>query len=99
MPDENSALIAYHHEAAGQSASAHTWYMRAGNWLKHRDVAAARECWEQAQRIADRLPEDDDDLYAKKIAPRAQLTATAWLVAADSDQCYDELRELTTRSD
>ena len=98
LPDENSALIAYHLEAAGQSTSAYTWYMRAGNWLKYRDMIAARECWEQAQRIADRLPEGDDDLYAKKIAPRAQLTATAWFVAADSEHCYDELRELTTRS-
>ena len=96
--DENSALIAHHLEAAGQHLDAYAWYMRAGDWLKHRDVIAARQCWERAQVIADRLPETDDGLCGKRIAPRAQLTATAWLVAADSEQCYAELRELTTRS-
>ena len=92
--NENSALIAHHLEAAGQMDTAYTWYMRAGDWLKHRDVVAARECWQRAQVIADRLPEGDDGLYAKRIAPRAQLTATAWFVAADSEQCYDELRAI-----
>ena len=95
---ENSALIAHHLEAAGQLDAAHMWYMRAGGWLKHRDFVAARECWDQAQRIADGLPEGEG-LDAKRIAPRAQLTSTAWLVSADSRQCFDELRELTTRSD
>jgi adenylate cyclase len=97
--NENSALIAHHFEAAGQMDDAYTWYMRAGDWLKHRDMIAARDCWQRAQLIADRLPEEDDAVCAKRIAPRAQVTATAWLVAADSQQCYDELRELTTRSD
>ena len=91
--DENSALIAHHLEAAGQHLDAYAWYMRAGDWLRHRDVIAARQCGERAQVIADRLPETDDGLCAKRIAPRAQLTATAWLVAADSEQCYAELRD------
>lgn len=95
--NENSALIAHHFEAAGELDAAHAWYMRAGGWLKYRDFVAARECWHQAQRIADSLPEGEG-LDAKRIAPRAQLTSTAWLVSADSHQCFDELRELTTRS-
>ena len=96
--EENSALIAHHLEAAGELAAAFTWHMRSGDWLKYRNVVAARDSWERAQAIADRLPLGQDDVVGKRIAPRAQLSATAWLVAADNERCFDELRDLTTQS-
>ena len=96
--DENSALIAHHLEAAGELAAAYTWHMRSGAWLKYRNVVAARDSWERARQIADRLPADHGEVVANRIAPRAQLTATAWFVAADSEQCFSELRELTSQS-
>ena len=96
--DENSGLIAHHLEAAGEFASAYVWHMRSGDWLKHRDIVAARDSWERAQRIADQLPIDNDEATARRIAPRAQLAATAWFVGTDSEQCYDELQELTRQS-
>jgi adenylate cyclase len=96
--DENSGLIAHHLEAAGDLASSYVWHMRSGDWLKHRDVVAARNSWQRAQAIADRLPVQDDEATHKGIAPRAQLAASAWFVGADSEHCYDELQELTEKS-
>ncbi len=54
--EQNAALIARHFEAAGELAPAYSWYMRSAAWLYHRDVGAARDSWERARRIADRLP-------------------------------------------
>jgi adenylate cyclase len=96
--DENSGLIAHHLEAAGELASSYVWHMRSGDWLKHRDVVAARNSWQRAQAIADRLPVHDDEATDRRIAPRARLAATAWFVGADSEQCYDELQGLTRQS-
>jgi adenylate cyclase len=44
--DENAALIASHREAAGELTAAYTWRMRAANWLRPRDLGAARAQWE-----------------------------------------------------
>ena len=95
--DNNSALIARHLEAAGDSADAYPWYMRSAEWLMHRDINAARECWGRARMIADALPADDLGVTEKRTAPRAQLALTEWMVggSADSEQFVDELRLLT----
>ena len=97
--DKNSALIAQHLEAAGDPADAYPWHMRAAGWLMDRDINAARDCWERARAIADALP-PDEEATDKRIAPRAQLALTEWMVggAVASQQYVDELRELTTQS-
>ena len=77
--DENAALIAEHLKAAGDLQAAFGWYMRAGTWLTHRNLAAARASWRQARDVADRLPDDDADSAAMRIAPRTLLCASAWL--------------------
>lgn len=92
------ALIAHHLEAAGDLAASYLWHMKSGDWLKNRNVAAARISWEQARATADRLPDDHPDVTAKRTAPRAQLASTGWLVADNSEQCFDELRQLTRQS-
>ena len=68
--DKNAALIATHLEAAGDLHAAFEWHMRAGTWSTHRDIAAARMSWQRAAAVADRLPEDDPDRLAMRIAPR-----------------------------
>ena len=70
--------------------------MRAAEWLRSRDLPAARLQWESARDIADRLP-DDDATIAMRIAPRTMLTSTAFLVGddAEAEELYRELRELT----
>src|SRR6185369_1985539 len=68
--DENAALIASHLEAAGKLTAAYQWHMRAADWLRSRDLAAARAQWEHARLIADRLADDEGDVVAMRIAPR-----------------------------
>lgn len=99
--DENAALIATHLEAAGQLVDAYHWHMRAAGWLRPRDLAAARAQWESARVIADRLPDDHDDVIAMRIAPRTMLTSTLLYVGAeaDMDERYREFRELAKHAD
>lgn len=92
--DENAALIAEHVEAAGDLHAAFGWHMRAGTWFNNRDVAAALVSWDRAREVADRLPEEDPDRVAMRIAPRSLVCATAWRVADDAGVRFDELREL-----
>jgi adenylate cyclase len=98
--EENAALIAEHLETAGDLDTAFSWHMRAGTWLTHRDLAAARGSWQRARQVADRLPNTDPDRAANRIAPRTMLCATAWLVGGTkADTGFDELRELAEAAD
>lgn len=95
--DENAALIAEHHKAAGNLHAAYTWYMRAGGWLTHRDLTAARTSWQHARDVADQLPGADPERTAMRIAPRTLLCASAWLAGGSmADTGFDELRSLAT---
>ena len=98
--DENAALIAAHLEAAGELVDAYRWHMRAAEWLRLRDLAAARAQWEAARRIADRLPEDLADVIALRVAPRTMLMSTTFFVGddVDTDEQYREFRDLTVQT-
>ena len=98
--DENAALIATHLEAAGELAEAYRWHMRAAEWLRPRDLPAARTQWDSARRIADRLPDDHDDVIAMRIAPRTMLISTSLYVGddVDTDERYREFRDLTMQT-
>jgi adenylate cyclase len=97
--DENAALIAEHLEAAGDLHAAFNWHMRAGTWLTHRDLTAARASWQRARQVADRLPDADPDRAAMRIAPRTLLCGSAWLAGGSmADTGFDELRELADAS-
>jgi adenylate cyclase len=95
--EKNAALIAAHLEAAGDLRAAFGWHMRAGTWSTHRDITGARVSWQRALAVADRLPADDPDRLAMRIAPRTLLCATIWRVGGSlADIGFDELRELAT---
>jgi adenylate cyclase len=95
--DENAALIAEHLEAAGDLREAYGWHMRAGTWSTNRDIAAAHLSWHRARQVADRLPDDNPDRAAMRIAPRTLLSASAWRVGGSgADTGFDELRDLCT---
>jgi adenylate cyclase len=95
--EENAALIAEHLKAAGDLHAAFDWYMRAGTWLTHRDITAARASWRQARDVADRLPESDTDRAAMRMTPRTLLCASAWLAGGSlADTGFDEVRDLAT---
>jgi adenylate cyclase len=93
--DENAALIADHLEAAGDLHAAFNWRMRAGTWLTHRDLTAARASWQRARQVADRLPDADPGRGTMRIAPRTLLCASTWLAGGSmADTGFNELREL-----
>jgi adenylate cyclase len=93
--EENTALIAEHMEAAGDLHAAFAWHMRAATWLTNRDISAAQTSWRRAQQVADRLPADDRDRTAMRIAPRTLLCGSAWRVGGSgADTGFDELRDL-----
>ena len=98
--DENAALIATHLEAAGELAESCRWHLRAAEWLRPRDLPAARAQWEDARRIADELPDDHDDVIAMRSAPRTMLMSTTLYAGsgADIDEQYREFRDLTTQT-
>lgn len=98
--DENAALIGEHLQAAGDLSEAFAWFMRAGNWLRFRDIKAARMCWQRARDAADQLPTDDPARAAMRISPRALLCLSAFRTAGGmADTGFDELRELAATAD
>jgi hypothetical protein len=94
--EDNAALIAEHLQAAGELHAAYGWHMRAAAWSTNRDINAARVSWEQARRIADRLPDDDPGQLSMRIAPRTMLCATDYQrrVVQEGRGRFEELREL-----
>ena len=93
--DENAALIAEHFEAADDLRAAFGWHMRAGAWAQSRDIRAARNSWERARTVADRLPTDDPGRASMRIAPRTLLCMNTVRVAGSiADTGFDELRDL-----
>jgi adenylate cyclase len=98
--NENAALIATHLEAAGELAEAYRWRMRAAEWLLPRDLSAARAQWESARTIADRLPDDFDNVIDIRIAPRTMLISKTFFAGddVDTDERYREFRDLTIQT-
>jgi adenylate cyclase len=93
--DENAALIAEHAEGAGDLSAAFAWHMRAGAWTNTRDIASARTSWRRALQVADRLPEDNPDRMAFRVAPRTFLCATASRQdGRRAETGFEELRQL-----
>jgi hypothetical protein len=92
---ENAALIAEHLEAAGDTHAAYGWHMRAATWATNRDINAARQSWERAQKIADALPAEDPARAAMRIAPRTMLCGIAYRVHMNvAGDRFEQLREL-----
>lgn len=97
--DENAALIATHLEAAGDLLQGCRWHLRAADWLRSRDLLAARAQWQSALRVADELPGDHGEVIALRIAPRTMLVSTELFAGSDpnNEQRFRELRELTSQ--
>ena len=99
--DDNAALIAEHLGAAGDLHAAYRWHMRAAEWLRPRDVPAARARWESARCAADRLPDDHNGVLDMRVAARTMLISTSWFYVGDDvdiDGLYGELRDLTMQT-
>jgi class 3 adenylate cyclase len=98
--EENAALIAENLEAAGDLHAAFGWHMRAAGWATNRDIAAARQSWERAVKIADALPAEDANRTSMRIAPRTMLCGTAFRAREHvAGARFEELRELCAAAD
>jgi adenylate cyclase len=96
---QEASIVATQYAAAGDLREAYQWYMQAGTWYGGRDIRAARASWQQAERFADRLPDDHPDRLAMRIAPRALLCGSVFQVGGTPDETgFDELRALTTQA-
>jgi class 3 adenylate cyclase/tetratricopeptide (TPR) repeat protein len=58
--DEQAALLAYHWEAAGESATASRWHARAARSIGLDSPGEARRHWDRVWELVDRPPESDD---------------------------------------
>ena len=68
--------------------------------LSCRDLRAARMSWQRARQVADRLPAEDPDRTAMRIAPRALLCVSTFRAGGSvADTGFDELRDLATAAD
>jgi adenylate cyclase len=95
--DENAAFIAEHLESADDFADAYAWHMRAGAWSISRDITAAHTSWVRARQLADDLPTDYPNRADARIAPRVQISATAWRAGGSGGESgFEELRDLCT---
>ena len=95
--EANAALIAEHFEAAGDLRAAWAWHMRAGAWAQSRDVRAVYTSWQRARDVADRLPVNEPDRSAMRIAPRMLICGNSWRFGGSLDEAgFDELRQLCT---
>ncbi len=93
--DENAALIAEHLESAGDVRAAYGWRMRAAAWSQSRDIASAVASWDRAAALADRLPADDEDRLAMRIAPRTLWAANGFRInMAIAGNRFEELQSL-----
>ena len=99
LVDQNAAMIAEHIEAAGDQHAAFGWHMRAGAWSVSRDLTAAQISFQRARQVADRLPADDPNRMAQRIASRTLICGTVWMAGGSvADTGFDELRELCVAS-
>ena len=69
--------------------------MRAGDLVDHPRHRRAPHELAAGPQVADRLPDDDPDRAAMRIAPRTLLCGQRWRVGGSvADTGFDELRDL-----
>jgi adenylate cyclase len=68
--DESAALLAHHHEEAGDALAAARWHWRAAEWAEITNAAEGLRHWEHVRRLLRMLPHSTETL---------QLGATACL--------------------
>ena len=90
--DESSALLAHHHEEAGNSLTAARWHRRAAEWVSATDLNAARHHWGRLRQLLRAVP-DDREAAELGIAACKQLLNTAWRTSPDVDEARTIMEE------
>jgi adenylate cyclase len=83
--DERAALLAHHHEEAGDLAAAARWHRRAAEWVGLNDIKAALQHWQRVRELA-RQSRDEPEATALTIAACSQALAHGWRMGATATE-------------
>lgn len=81
--DESAALIAHHHEVAGETLVAARWHRRAAQWAGLKDIMAALHHWHRVRELA-RLGDDKAESAALTIAACSEALIHGWRAGASA---------------
>jgi class 3 adenylate cyclase/tetratricopeptide (TPR) repeat protein len=97
---ERAALLAYHHELAGNAREAARWHRHAAEWVGANSAGEALRHWESMRDLVDTLPDAPQNL-AERATVRAQVMnylARMGDLEGQSTELFQEAREHATRS-
>ncbi len=97
---ERAALLAYHWEAAADTAQAARWHRRAAEWAGSNNTEEALRHWRRVRELLDTLPRSRKTM-AEGAAVRGQLMVQAYrtgLLADEVTTLLGEARELAEAS-
>jgi len=100
--DERAALLAHHHENAGDHNQAAHWHRRAAEWAGATHAAESYGHWTKVRDLVSGLPVSDASADELGAIARAQILAYGARVGAPEDQMealFEEGRELALRSE
>ncbi|HZR80504.1 MAG TPA: AAA family ATPase [Candidatus Binatia bacterium] len=99
--DERAALLAHHHEAAGDHVDAARWSRRAARFVRSADLAQALVHWRDVVRLLASAPESSETV-ALELEARTSALASGWLLGISADEAealFAESRALAERFD
>jgi adenylate cyclase len=99
--DENAALLAHHHEEAGNLEVAARWHRRAAEWVGTSDVQAAIKHWHRVRELVDEKS-GEPEVMSLGVEACANLLALGWRTGVSEEECseiFDQGQELAKRAD
>jgi class 3 adenylate cyclase len=90
--DESAALLAHHHEEAGDLTAAATWHRRAAEWVGLNDIKAALHHWQRVRELA-RQSSDGTEAVALTIVACSKALAHGWRLGASATQWAELFEE------
>ena len=90
--DENAALLAHHHEQAGDARAAARWHRRAAEWAGLKDINAALHHWQKVRELA-RQDGTEAESVAYTVMSCTHALAYAWRLGASASHWADVFAE------
>jgi class 3 adenylate cyclase len=72
--DETAALLAHHHEEAGEAGAAARWHRRAAEWAGLNDIKAALHHWQRVRELARQVGDEPESAALTAVACSQALT-------------------------
>jgi hypothetical protein len=96
--DETAALLAHHHEEAGEALSAARWHRRAAEWVGLSDIKAALYHWQRVRELARQVGDGADAVTLTAMAC-SQALAHGWRIGAAPAQSAEFFEEGCTAAE